>query len=1123
MKQVRNLLVVCCFICICSVLHAQGSSRVSGVVTDTDGAGIPGTTVEIRQSDTGATRTAVSGSDGSYSIPDLPTGSYSVHAHKDGFTVFNQTGIVLEVGSNPTINIALHIGSVDEQVTVIANAAIVEAQSSSLGQVVTQQEVLNIPLNARDPMQLLTLTPGAVVANSGTVGNYNGPWMYPNPYTVAFAGTNPGAGNFMLDGGNGNSPYSNGAYPLPFPDALQEFKVETNAVPARYGMHSAATVNAITRSGTNAFHGDVFEFVRNYIFNARSFFSATRDNLKRNQFGGVVGGPIVKNKIFFFGAYQQTIVRSSNPNNTAFVPTAAELNGDFSTATSAACNSGTAVTLGGPFAGSTSISPLQFSAPAVNLAHLLPQTTDPCGRLQYGIRTDTNAPSIIGRVDYHINQKNSAFARYYYAGYSLPPDASSYLTLDQADQKLRYQSITAGDTYLVTSYIVNSFHANLNRAYNSKGFDPGVKTPSDLGVQDFFSPLPNYINLTVNNFFNVKGGTNETPAQFNNTVFQFSDDVDILKGTHQFSFGGNYVRFMTNLLSPVYLNGSFTFSNQATGYGMSDYLLGDLFSFQQGNLVSGHARKNYLGLYAQDSWRVTHKLTLNYGLRWEPFLPVYSKDGYGEHFDMGAFQAGTHSKVYTNAPAGLQFPGDYPGHGNSYLPSYDHFEPRIGISVDPRGKGLEVIRASYGLFYDFEALQDNQVVLQSPPWADTITRNAPSGGFTNPWQGFTYNGNPGNPYPIVPTASFIFPAGGIYESSPSLHIHAPSLQQWNLSIQKQVGTDWSATVTYMGNKATHMWNGNELNPAIYLPGTCGGAACSTAANVTARRLLTQLNPTQGAYYSSLVENQDDANSTYDAGILSIQKRMKNNFSVLVNYTFSHCIDSGETTAILVTSAFRNDLSKEIGNCSFDHRHQFTLTGIARAPQFASGFARVVASNWQLAPLFSYLSGDWLTVTTGSDNALMGITAGQRPNIIGNPKLGSHPRLGGGNYGVTYFNTAAFSIPTVTPGFTGNVINAGNGPITVGPLGNLGRDTLNGPSNTGFDLALTRDFQIAKYGQLQARVEAFNVFNWTRLYDPTTTMNSPSFGQSIAPSSSSTPGYSTSQDPRIMQFAMKFTF
>jgi hypothetical protein len=195
------------------------------------------------------------------------------------------------------------------------------------------------------------------------------------------------------------------------------------------------------------------------------------------------------------------------------------------------------------------------------------------------------------------------------------------------------------------------------------------------------------------------------------------------------SFGGNYVRFMTNLQSPVYLNGSFTFSNQATGFAMSDYLLGDLFSFQQGNIVSGHARKNYLGLYAQDSWRITPKVTANYGVRWEPFLPVYSKDGQGEHFDSNNFNNGIQSKVYVNAPAGLQFPGDYPGHGNSYLPTFTHFEPRVGFSYDPRGKGLEVIRASYGLFYDFEALQDNQAALQSPPWADTITRNAPSGDF----------------------------------------------------------------------------------------------------------------------------------------------------------------------------------------------------------------------------------------------------------------------------------------------------------------------------------------------------------------------------------------------------------
>jgi Carboxypeptidase regulatory-like domain len=1122
MNRVFRLLVTCCMACCCSLLQAQSGAlaRVSGTVTDTNGAVIPGATVQVRETNTGISRTTTTGSEGNYTFPDLPTGSYSLRTERQGFSAFNQTGIVLEVGSSPTVNIKLQVGNVTEQVTVVANAAIVEAQSTTLGQVVTHQEVLNIPLNARDPMQLLTLAPGAVVANSGVVGNYNGPWQYPTPYTVAFSGTDPGAGNYMLDGGNGNSPYSNGAYPLPFPDALQEFKVETNAVPARYGMHSAATVNAITRSGTNAFHGNVFEFVRNYIFNARNPFVGTRDNLKRNQFGGTIGGPIMKENLFFFAAYQQTIVRSTT-YNTAFIPTIAELNGDFTAATSAACNSGKAVKLGGPFAGSTTISPSAFSVPSVTLAKLLPQTSDPCGQVTYGTKTATNAPSIIGRGDFHISQKHTIFGRYYYAGYTLPPDATSYLTLNQADQQLRYQTGTMGDTYIVTSSIVNSFHANLNRAFNYKAFDPGVTTPSDLGVADFYNPLPNYINLTVNNFFNVKGGTALTPAQFNNTVFQFSDDVDFVKGKHSFSFGGNYVRFMTNLQSPVYLNGSFTFSNQATGFAMSDYLLGDLFSFQQGNIVSGHARKNYLGLYAQDSWRITPKLTANYGVRWEPFLPVYSKDGQGEHFDFNNFNNGVQSKVYVNAPAGLQFPGDYPGYGNSYLPTYTHFEPRVGFSYDPRGKGLEVIRASYGLFYDFEALQDNQATLQSPPWADTITRNAPSGGFSAPWAGFSYNGKPGNPYPIISSSNFVFPTGGIYETTPSLNVHAPNLQQWNVSFQKQFREDWSLTTTYIGNKGTHLWTGNELNPATYIPGTCGASPCSTSANVTARRLLTQLNPTVGPYYASIVENQDNATSTYNAGIVSLQRRLKSNFSLLLNYTFSHCIDTGETTAILVTSAFRNDLSAEVGNCSFDHRHQLTLTGILRAPQFSSGFAKIVASNWQLAPLFSYLSGDWLTVTTGSDTALMGIASGQRPNIVGNPNISrSHLKTG---YGFQYFNPAAYSIPTVTPGFTGNIIDSGNGPINVGPLGNVGRSTLEGPGNSDLDVALSRDFQIEKWGQLQVRAEAFNLFNWTRLYDPTTAMNSPSFGQSIAPTSTSTPGYSTAQDPRILQFAMKFTF
>ena len=312
------------------------------------------------------------------------------------------------------------------------------------------------------------------------------------------------------------------------------------------------------------------------------------------------------------------------------------------------------------------------------------------------------------------------------------------------------------------------------------------------------------------------------------------------------------------------------------------------------------------------------------------------------------------------------------------------------------------------------------------------------------------------------------------------------------------------------------------------------APCSTSSSnpvtgTQARRLLTQLNPAEGPLFSTITEGQDNATADYNAGVLTLQKRLSQNFSIMSNYTYSHCIDTGETSAIVTTDAWRNDLSKEVGNCSFDHRHQFTLTGLVRSPTFKNGVAEKILGNWQLAPIIGYLSGDWLNVTTGTDTALVGTTTGQRPNQIGSTSTPQTP-IGCNSatppvctLGIHYFNTAAFAAPTAGAGFTGNVINIGNGPVTVGPVGNLGRNTLNGPGIPSFDLALTRFFKITERQQIEVRVEAFNVFNLVRYYDPITAMNSPAFGESIAPTTTGTPGYSTPQDPRIMQFALKYTF
>src|SRR3984893_9494972 len=360
--------------------QAASTAQVNGVVRDSSGLAVPGAAIKAAQTATGAVRTVVSGPDGAYVLANLPIGPYLLEVTKEGFTKYVQTGIVLQVDSNPTIEIPMKVGAVSEQVTVEAGAAQVETHSTSIGQVVTNQQIAEMPLNGRNPIELVFL---AGMANSPGNGAINTVRNYPT-VVVSVAGGQGNGVAYLLDGAIYQDPYNNLSLPLPFPDALQEFKVETSALTAQYGYHSGASVNAVTKSGTNQFHGDLFEFLRNREFNARDAFAPTRDTLKPNQFGGTIGGPVKKDKLFFFFGYQRTSQRSDPSQNTAFVPTAAMLAGDFTTFASPACQGGKQVTLN-PALGFTNnqISPALFNPVTLNIEKTLPVSPNPCGRTLY--------------------------------------------------------------------------------------------------------------------------------------------------------------------------------------------------------------------------------------------------------------------------------------------------------------------------------------------------------------------------------------------------------------------------------------------------------------------------------------------------------------------------------------------------------------------------------------------------------------------------------------------------------------------------------------------------------------------------------------------------------------------
>src|SRR5437016_1716073 len=430
------------------------TAQINGTVKDQSGAVLPGVEITVTQTATGAKRSAVTNETGNYVLASLPLGPYMLEAGLPGFKAYVQTGIVLQVDANPTINVVLQVGQVSEQVEVQADAGLVETRTTAIGHVVTNQEVAEMPLNGRDPHELIFLAGMATYPGQGSMNSIRN---YPT-VVVSVAGGNGDGVSYLLDGSIWQDPYNSLSMPLPFPDALQEFKVETSAMQAQYGFHATATVNVVTRSGSNEFHGDLFEFVRNYKFNARDAFAKQRDTYKRNQFGGVIGGPIMKDKLFFFGGYQRTSLRSDGINNTAFIPTPAALAGDFTDLASPACNNGIQKILPASLGFvNNKISPSSLNPVAVNVARTFPVTDNPCGRTLYGLVANQDEDQVVAKIDYTISPKQSIFGRYMLGRFNTGStyDGKNPLSINTYGYQDLDYGFNIGHTYLIGNNVVN--------------------------------------------------------------------------------------------------------------------------------------------------------------------------------------------------------------------------------------------------------------------------------------------------------------------------------------------------------------------------------------------------------------------------------------------------------------------------------------------------------------------------------------------------------------------------------------------------------------------------------------------------------------------------------------------
>jgi outer membrane receptor protein involved in Fe transport len=889
---------------------------------------------------------------------------------------------------------------------------------------------------------------------------------------------------------------------------------------AQNGVHSGGTVTGVTKSGTNGFHGDLFEFFRNGDMNARNFFTPRRDTLKRNQFGGTIGGPVKKDKLFFFFGYQNTIIRQDPVLNPAsiFVPTASMLAGDWSQCPQDLAN------LPAPVKSlftNNKISPTQYDPASLKLAALLPQSSAPCGNTSFGLITRINNGEYVGRADYQTSQKNTLFARYYRNHYFRPPSMNftpdNILTSTQGALDDTDQSWAFGDTYLFSPTLVNQARATVDRLGVHR-FAHDYVSACDLGAALVYCGYtPHQSGFAVTGGFNVGPGTGGQ-AVAHTTPIQLNDDVSWVKGAHQINFGAGGEVSKMLFDGNVYAQTNWTFPS------LPQFLLG---SFSTNSLSTPNTldlQKWFVNAYVQDTWKVTPHFTVNAGVRWEPFLPPSELRSYVYNFSLANLINNVKTTQYLNAPPGLTFPGDPGFQGKQGMNSYWHlFAPRLAVAWDPKGDGKTVVRASFGRAYDFVAGELLVNSTDAPPFGGTEMW---AGQFSNP-----YATNPGgNIFPYSVDKNAPFATSGTYIYLPT-DLKPTSVNQWNFVVERQLGQDWLVKASYIGSESEHLWDSYQVNPAVFIPGNCaageyGQAAagpCSPAgdSNQQARRLFTLAGYPGAAKYYGYVESLDSGGTaSYNGLVLETRKRLSHGLLIDVNYTWSHCIGDlsiGDSTGNAGAGlAIPNDRRHDRSNCqsneiggtfSSDRRHIFNTTVVYEIPRFSNARLSMFASGWKFAEIFRATSAYWVTASLSSDIALNeDSAANQRPlQVMQNP-LVDHP---GSPCAIApceqWINPKAFASPA------------------LGTLSTLGRMNIPGPSFFQFDTAVSREFRMQERGTLEFRAEAFNVTNSMR---PGVSLPSLAAGGSGLGLTFGTPTFgqvTSALDPRILQLALKFTF
>ena len=1165
--------------------QVAGTGTIQGSVTDPTGSYIPNATVTLTQQATQVKRVVQTDASGVYVFPNIEIGNYTLNVTAPGFATFVQKNNVLEVGSNIAINVRMKVGAAEQTVEVQANGLALQTEDVSYKQTVDEKQISELPINSasRQITGLLTLSGGTNVAPAG---DFTGSKYSYQTISISVAGGNGNSTLWRLDGGDNNDYMANGNLPFPFPDALSQFSVESTVLGAQDGMHSGGLVNAVTKSGTNVYHGSAFWFVRNNFIDATNFFATSKDTLHQNQYGGTFGGYIIRDKLFGFAAYQRLSASQSSAATKAQIPTAANLLGDFSTtdpppgAATNTCASKT-VQLVDPLTGATIPGNKYPSQPAFNASSLalmkyLPKIdpsydTGNCGFVSYAIPNEQYDNQFDTRVDWTINAKHHFYARYFIDGYQFPAffSPTNILITTQSGNSQRVQTYTMGEDWTITNNVVNSAHVSWLRRRNNRGYaDNALNAVSCCNVT-LYQGEPNGLQMSEGKF-TIGGGTNSV-SHFNDNTIEFNDDFTMVRGKHQFVFGGEFVWNQLNISNAYESNGIFTFNGTFSGSGPNggtkvgdqnlDFLQGTLSAFQQSKMQQNALRAPIPSLYFQDTYHATKQFTVVAGIRWSPEWMPFDVFNRGTVFNYNAFLANQVSTIYPNAPAGTFYYGDK-GVPRAFTEASPwQFSPNVGLAYDLNGRGTTVIRAGFELIYDQVNFFTGQRTQQNPPFATAISQSQTSTSgpmnFAAPWSVGQITTSP-FPQPAVPTPSQaqFFPQSQ-YIVLPT-QFKPPYSEQWTASVQHQFPHDWQATLNYIGSHTVHNPTGTPLSAANFVPGVWGaggtgctgvvttgpagkpagaaGTPCSTVANQTQRFALTVANPAQGNQYlggggGSVLVN-DNAWANYNGMIATVQHRLSSTFSMLANYTFSKCLGIADAQGDYAGTNVENpnNLALDYGPCGSDFRHVENIVMVARS-NFRSlhGISGALANGWELAPLVHISSGSPFTVTDGTDNSFTDV-GNDRPNVVPGVPMFLHQaiRSGTGQSNRGYLNPAAFATttagcPTLPGTTTINVLQCPG----YGTYGNLGRNTFRGPTFYQFDAQVSRVFPIWERLQMQLRLEAFNLLNHPDFNAPSgaTTGSLAATSGSAAALSSSTFGQisSTWNTARVFQGSVKLSF